>query len=85
MLETVVRPMFMKMIEWYIGTETNFSVSFGKAGKFMKNYLPGSLYDKILSTYSDHQAENNWKSLFAMTELFGQLAQIVANKLKFPL
>ena len=36
MQETVVRPMFMKMIEWYIGTETNFSVSFGKAGKFMK-------------------------------------------------
>jgi len=28
MLETVVRPMYMKIIEWYIGTETNFSVSF---------------------------------------------------------
>jgi hypothetical protein len=27
--------------------------------------------------------ENNWKSLFAMTELFGQLAKIVAKKLKF--
>ena len=83
MQETVVRPMFMKMIEWYIGTETNFSVSFGKAGKFMKKHLPGTLNEKILSTYSDHQTENNWKSLFAMTELFGQLAVIVADKLKF--
>jgi len=83
MQETVVRPMFMKMIEWYIGTETNFLVSFGKAGKFMKKYLPGPLYDKILSTYPDHQPENNWKSLFAMTELFGELALIVADKSKF--
>src|SRR4030095_10560379 len=33
MLETVVRPMFMKIVEWYIGTETNFSVAFGKGGK----------------------------------------------------
>ena len=41
MQETVVRPMFMKIIEWYIGIETNFSVSFGKAGKFMKTHLPG--------------------------------------------
>lgn len=84
MQETVVRPAFMKIIEWYIGAETNFSVSLGKAGKFMKNYLPGSLYDKILSTYSDHHPENNWKSLFAMTELFGHMAKIVAIKLKFP-
>ena len=83
MQETVVRPMFMRIIEWYIGVETNFSVSFGKGGTFMKTVLPDSLNEKILSTYSDHQVENNWKSLFAMTELFGQLAKIVANKLNF--
>lgn len=83
MQEIVVRPMFMKIIEWYIGAETNFLVSFGKAGKFMKAYLPGTLYEEILSTYSDHQPENNWKSFFTMAELFGQLAKIVANKLDF--
>lgn len=82
-LETVVRPMFMKIIEWFIGTETNFSVAFGKGGKFMKNYLPAALYQKILSTYSNHEPENNWKALFIMTELFGQLASIVAEKLDF--
>lgn len=30
-LETVVRPMFMKVIEWKIGIENDFNVSFGKA------------------------------------------------------
>jgi aminoglycoside 6-adenylyltransferase len=83
MLETVVRPMFMKIIEWFIGTETDFSISFGKGGKFMKQNLSGTQYDKILATYSDQQLENNWKSLFLMTELFGELASAVANKLNF--
>src|SRR5690606_7159612 len=61
--ETIVRPMFMKIIEWYIGTETDFSVSIGAGGRHINNYLEASLYKKILLTYSDHEIENNWKSL----------------------
>ncbi|MFD1629129.1 aminoglycoside 6-adenylyltransferase [Pseudopedobacter beijingensis] len=83
MLETVVRPMFMKIIEWYIGIQTDFSISFGKGGKFMKNNLSKTQYDKVLATYSDYQLEKNWTSLFLMTELFGAFAIIVADKLKF--
>ena len=83
MLETVVRLMFMKLIEWFIGTETNFSVSFGKCGKFMNQHLSSKQYDKILATYSDQQVENNWKALFIMTELFREFAITVAAKLNF--
>lgn len=83
MLEMVVRPMFMKLVEWFVGTETGFSVSFGKGGKWMKNYLSPALYNKILSTYSNHEVENNWKALFTMTELFGELSSVVAQKLHF--
>ncbi len=83
MLETVVRPMFMKVIEWNIGTSTNFSVSFGRAGKFMKQYLSSTEYDQILATYSDQKIENNWTSLFLMTELFGEFAKTVAENLNF--
>ena len=83
MLETIVRPMFMKIIEWFIGIETNFSIPFGKGGKFMRQNLSSTQYDKILATYSDQQLENNWKSLFLMTELFGEFAYVVADKLNF--
>ena len=83
MLETVVRPMFMNVIAWNIGIETNFSVSVGKGGKFMKKFLAPDLYKKILKTYSDHTLENNWKSLFLMMHEFGQLARTVAVSLKF--
>jgi aminoglycoside 6-adenylyltransferase len=83
MLETVVRPMFMSVIAWHIGIETNFSVSVGKSGKFVNRFLPPNLYKQILQTYSDHTLENNWKALFLMTEIFGQLARAVSGQLKF--
>jgi aminoglycoside 6-adenylyltransferase len=83
MCETFVRPMFMKVIEWYIGTETDFSVSIGNGGKYLKKYLPEPLYRKIVSTYADHQIENNWGSLFTMAEIFEQLSSIVAQRLKY--
>jgi len=83
MLETVVRPMFMNVVAWYIGVETDFSVSAGKAGRFMKGLLPAGLYDDILRTYSDHIIENNWKALFLMMDIFGKLSRCLSGKLKF--
>jgi aminoglycoside 6-adenylyltransferase len=83
MLETVVRPQFMKMIEWKIGNENHFSVSVGKAGKLMYKYLTKEDYARVLQTYSDFDIENNWKSLFIMTELFRQISTELSLKLKF--
>ncbi len=83
MMEGPVRKMFMRMVEWYIGTETKFSVSFGKAGKFMEKYLSTEDYKQILATYPDFQIENIWKSLFTMTNLFSNYAKQVADNLQF--
>lgn len=83
MLETVVRPVFMKIIEWHIGTDTRFSVSFGKCGKFLKSHISKETYTKILETYSNYQIENNWYALSIMTELFGDFAKSVAKKMEF--
>jgi aminoglycoside 6-adenylyltransferase len=83
MMETIVRPMFMKIIEWSVGVETDFSVSFGKGGKFMKQYVSDNQYLRILTTYANHLIEDNWRSLFIMMELFAEFANIVANKLNF--
>jgi aminoglycoside 6-adenylyltransferase len=83
MMEGPVRHMFMRMIEWYIGTETGFSVSFGQSGKMMKRYLDKNAYKKILATYPDYKAKNIWDSLFIMMEIFDKYAMHVAEKLKF--
>jgi aminoglycoside 6-adenylyltransferase len=83
MLETFVRPMFMRLIEWKIGVETDFLVSFGKAGRFLNKYLTNGHYNNVLATYADFDIENNWKSLFVMADLFGQFANELSGKLIF--
>jgi aminoglycoside 6-adenylyltransferase len=58
MLETAVRPMFMNVIAWHIGVETNFSVSVGKSGKFIKSFLPPNLYKRnIANIFRSHLRE----------------------------
>ena len=83
MLETVVRPMFMKLIEWKIGIENDFSVSVGYGGKFISKYLDKDCYSKILDTYADADVEANWQALFIMTDLFKQFSTEVSAELKF--
>ena len=81
--ETTIRPMFMRMVDWYVGTETSFSVSTGKGGKFMFKHLPPEIYEKLLLTYPDADIERNKNSLLVMTELFASLAKRTAGKLGY--
>src|SRR5215203_6067040 len=83
MLETVVREMFMKIIEWRVGVERNFSVNFGSHGRFLQRYVPAGFYAQVLSTYSDADAENIWKSIFIMADIFEETALNVAAQLGF--
>jgi aminoglycoside 6-adenylyltransferase len=83
MLDHYVRAMFMKMVEWYIGFEKEFSVSFGKAGRHMKEHISQNLYHRILSTYADGKEENTWTALFNMTSVFSELAAIIVTKSGF--
>jgi aminoglycoside 6-adenylyltransferase len=83
MMENPVRQMFMKIIGWYIGINTGFSVSLGKEGKYLGNYLSEGEYNSILKTYADYKSENIRHSLFLMTDLFSKFAKSVADKLNF--
>ncbi|HWB25395.1 MAG TPA: aminoglycoside 6-adenylyltransferase [Chitinophagaceae bacterium] len=83
MMETVVRPMFMQVTQWYVGVLTNFSVSAGTGGKFMHRHLPPATYERILQTYAGNEISNNWKALFTMAALFGEFARVVAGNLQY--
>ena len=67
------------MIDWYIGTQNDFSVSPGNGVQCYKNYLPGELYDLYLKTYSDGEKENFWLAIFYACELFNKTAQYVGE------
>ncbi|MFD2045497.1 aminoglycoside 6-adenylyltransferase [Ornithinibacillus salinisoli] len=79
----IVRNMLIKMLEWQVGIETNYSVSIGKSGKYLERFLSEEYWYKLLQTYSDGSYEGVWKSLFAMSELFRKTASTVANTLDF--
>jgi len=83
MMEIPVRTMFLKIIEWYIGTNTDFTVSFGKGGRNMTGYISSDLYNRILSTYADSNVDNIWNSLFLMADLFDDLANKIAKSMSF--
>jgi aminoglycoside 6-adenylyltransferase len=82
-LENPVRKMFLKMLEWRIGIENNFSVNFGASGKYLPRYVSAAFYEKVLQTYADAKPENIWKSLFLMAEIFEESAKTVAARLEF--
>lgn len=83
-LETSLRPVFIKIIEWKIGLENDFKVSTGNAGRYFKKFLPEEFYQRLLLTYANFEIEENWKALFIMTEIFQATSDFIGEELGFP-
>lgn len=83
MYYVIVHDMLEKMIDWYIGTVSSFSVSVGMRGKYYKKYLPKELYVMYEKTYSDSNYENLWKAIFTACDLFSITANYVAKYLGY--
>ena len=81
MFELTLRPQLNKMVSWYIGTISDFSVSTGKLGKYFKKYLPDNIYGKYLKTYTTSDPARIWTSTINTCKLFSDLARIVAQDL----
>ncbi len=82
-LDDYVRSQLMRMLTWYIGWKTGFSVYPGKLGKYFQRYLEPELWDLLLRTYSDASYEHAWQALFAMGELFRKIAIPLADHFGF--
>lgn len=79
MFNVIVRDMLNQMLEWYIGVNTNFSVSSGKYGKYFKKYLSPDLYEMYMKTYSSCEYDNLWIAIFTACDLFRTAALHVAG------
>jgi aminoglycoside 6-adenylyltransferase len=81
MYNEIVHKELDKMLEWYIGIETEFSVSVGMWGKYFKKYLPAELYEIYTKTYSD--CENLWTAVFSACDLFRTAASAVGRHFEY--
>lgn len=83
MMDEHVREQLMTMCTWYIGVQTNFTVSPGKGGKYLEQYLEPELWQMLVKTYAGNTFEQSWQALFKMTEIFRIIAQRVADHFSF--
>ncbi len=83
MFEHYVREQLTKMLTWYIGMRTGFSVSPGKLGKYFRRCLEPELWDMLIATYPDAVPEDIWQALFTMGDLFRRVARPVADHFGF--
>jgi len=67
----------------FVGINTNFSLSIGKLGKYLDNYLPTDMWEKLLKTHDTKDYETTWNALIVMCELFDEVAKFVSKSLGF--
>ena len=68
-----------KMTEWYIGSQHHFSITTGKFGKYLKQYLPPDTYEQYMKTYPLGQRDSMWNAVFTACSLFRYFALSVAD------
>lgn len=83
MINFVVRKELETMLSWKIGIQTNFSVSVGKSGKYMHQWLTKKEWEIYLKTYSSAEISSIWQSVEVMCSLFQETAIWVAEQLGY--
>lgn len=74
---------FIKMLNWKIGIEYNFSVTTGASSKYLKKYLSLEEMERFASIFPGGDYEDIWNKLFIMYDYFAELCEFVADKLDF--
>jgi aminoglycoside 6-adenylyltransferase len=82
-MQEVMRIQLIKMLEWHIGINTQFSKNSGKSGKYFKQYLEPELWNMLLETYADADYSKAWDSLFKTCELFRKVSLSVSEHFGF--
>jgi len=77
---TFTRTLLNRMIEWYIGVQTAYSISIGKSEKLYEKYLPIDIFDLYSKTYTGN---DYWVIIFHTCELFNKTALAVGTHFNF--
>lgn len=81
MINHVVRPQLIRLLEWKIGFDTEFSVSIGKSGKYMDKWLDEEIWQLFLKTYSSGKIDEIWDAVFIMCDLFNVVAREISGRM----
>lgn len=79
-----LRGELVRMFGWQVGCQTGFSMSVGKCGKYLEQYLPPATWQALLKTYRCDSYPACRQSLSDLGRLFSQAARAVAAALGYP-
>jgi aminoglycoside 6-adenylyltransferase len=83
MMNDYVRQELLTMLNWYVGIETEFKVSTGKASKYLKEYIDDKLWIRFMSTFNLSDYNSAWGALITTCELFEEIAPKVGKILGY--
>ena len=82
-MNDIVRKELLRMISWLIGIKQGFHFSLGKNYKFMKQYGPEELWERLMSTYNMDSYPHMWESFEQCMALFREVSSEVACQLDY--
>ena len=69
------------MLDWLAGVGSDFTVSTGKASKYLKLLLSADDYGALLKTFSSSSVQDAWEALLCACRLFDSAARRVCSAL----
>ena len=71
----------VKMLQWRMETDHNWSLKLGAYGKGLKDHLKPGIWTALGQSYVGVNIEENWQALFRTIDLFRRVAIEVADEL----
>ncbi len=78
-MNSYVRQELLTMLSWYVGTQTEFKVSMGKANKYLKEYLDLDIWTRLMKTFNMSDYDSSWNALITTCQLFAEIAPEVGE------
>lgn len=83
MLDNILRNEAIKMMEWYFGIKTNYSLSPGKYGKYFNKHIESELCDLLMQSYDSADISKTWQALGTLCSLFRTVGSKVAENFNY--
>lgn len=78
-MEQYQMPMLIKMLNWSIAMEHDFTISTGKCSKYLKRFLNKEEMQSFMALFPEGSYEDIWEKLFLQYDYFNKIAIKVAK------
>ncbi|NLC18059.1 MAG: aminoglycoside 6-adenylyltransferase [Clostridiales bacterium] len=81
--DVLMMDMFMKMLNWKVGTQYGFNITTGKFSKYLKRYLSDSEMKRLQGIFPNGEYKDIWDKLFIIYDYFHEIELTVAKYFGF--